>query len=375
MFKSMILTIIGSLLFLASLPLGATMASAHGGNGGTNAGDGTAASCRAESIPDATRRIWNGLWAGANLDFSLIDDSDSRSTAAASSDQDCGTVADRPARDDTGATTQPARPATPEPTAPASPAAQPPQTVAGKYVAMGDSVAAGLGLTRPTNATSRDRTCGRSVEAYPYHVAAARQLQLTHVACSRATAGDLITPQGINNAPNPSRQIAAVFAGGKPELITVTAGANDAQWSRFMFKCYRSVCGTATDTRVANGALVLLQGKLLAFFTELEFRSNGQPPTVVMTGYYNPLSAACNAQTERLTAAELAWIQANVDALNQTIADVVARYPSARFAPVDFSGHDICSAEPWVQSLNDRAPIHPTAQGQRVIAESVLRTL
>ncbi len=92
----------------------------------------------------------------------------------------------------------------------------------------------------------------------------------------------------------------------------------------------------------------------------------------MLTGYYNPLSASCNAQTERLTAAELAWIEANVTALNQTIEQVTSRFSFARYAAVDFNGHDICSTDPWIQSLTDPAPIHPTAEGQRAIANAIL---
>ncbi len=353
MLKSCMITISVSLLFLASLPLSATMVQAQ------NTHDDVSSGASTESISEASRRIWNGLWNGANLSVSETAQQSARRQPASST----STV--------TPAAILPGQPG------PSN----------GRYVAMGDSVAAGLGLplTGGTIATSRDRQCGRSTQAYPYAVAEARQLQLIHVACSGATAGDLITRQGVSG-PNISRQISNVFAGGQPELITVTAGANDSQWSRFIYKCYRLTCGTGTDTTVANGALALLQTKLIAFFTELELRSESQPPTVVMTGYYNPLSERCNTTTtnggtassnraQRLTAAELAWIQANADALNQTIKQVVSLYPFARFAPVDFKGHDICSADPWVQGLTDKAPIHPTAQGQRVLADSVLNTL
>lgn len=338
MIKSCVLTIIGGVLFLAALLFGTSLVSAQSTSGNGSAMSGQATE---ETFSDATRRIWNGLWSGANLSF----DEQTESTTAAQGNTPANTA---------GAIAAPA------------------PTATGRYVALGDSVAAGLGLGVTSENSLADQRCGRSAQAYPYLVAEAKQLDLTHAACSGATAGDLITPQGVSG-PNISRQISTVFANGQPDLITVTAGANDSQWSRFIYKCYQLTCGTSTDTTIANSALVVLQAKLSAFFSELKLRSDGgQPPQTIMTGYYNPLSANCNAQTQQLSSAELAWIEANVSALNQTIKQVTEQFSFASFAPVDFSGHDICSADPWVQGLTDQAPIHPTVEGQRVIANAVL---
>ncbi|MEU0213975.1 hypothetical protein ABZ281_02255 [Streptomyces sp. NPDC006265] len=43
---------------------------------------------------------------------------------------------------------------------------------------------------------------------------------------------------------------------------------------------------------------------------------------------------------------------------------------TAGFTPVkpDFGGHGLCSAQPYVQSPTDRAPLHPTAAGALAIA-------
>lgn len=260
-----------------------------------------------------------------------------------------------------------------------------PNNQTNRYVALGDSVAAGAGLPSIPNAQPRDERCDRSSEAYPYFVAQSQALALTHVACSGATATNLLLWQGVANAPNPSRQISYIFDGGQPELVTITAGANDARWLYFINKCRTSRCGpdvrqgiftsSRTDTTIVNGLLEALQLKYDAFFAELSIRSNGTPPTVVVTGYYNPFSEQCLAAFPTVSAAELAWLQANVGALNQTIRQTVERYPNARFAAVDFSGHELCTAEPWVQGLQEPAPIHPTSQGQRVIAESILNSL
>ena len=250
-----------------------------------------------------------------------------------------------------------------------------PLTRASTYVALGDSVAAGLGLPLVPNATSVDTQCGRSTQGYPYIVAAKLGKTVSNFSCSGATAGDLFTQQGVSGS-NISPQLSQAYANGvKPELITVTAGANDVQWSTYIQKCYVTTCGTNADTLVANGALVLLQAKLFYMFYEIQNRSGNTPPKVVLTGYYNPLSAQCTSKTPSLTANEIAWVQSDVTALNQTIQNVTSRFSFARFAPVDFTNHDLCSASPWIQGQSDAAPIHPTAVGQNAIAQSVLAAI
>lgn len=244
----------------------------------------------------------------------------------------------------------------------------------GSYVALGDSVAAGLGLGQSQSATSSDIACGRSPYGYPNVVASKLKITLTNVSCSGATVGDLVTSQNANGTTMPA-QLNTAFANGTPKLITITAGANDAHWSSFIKACYATNCNTSAYTFAANAYLVSLQAKLLYALSSVNVRSGGQPPQVLITGYYNPLSSACAAQQSNITAGELSWISAETTALNQTIQQVSSLYSFAKFVPVDFSGHDICSPSPWVQGLSDPAPFHPTQTGQRAIANDILAQL
>jgi lysophospholipase L1-like esterase len=242
---------------------------------------------------------------------------------------------------------------------------QPPSTNMPTYAALGDSVAAGFGL-------SDDQTrCGRSDNAYPVVIANTRHLSLIHAACTGATAGDLFTKQR-KGGPNLAPQIDTAFAHGTPQLITITAGANDAHWVQFARKCYRSTCGTERDTRIADGLLAALRVKLDYTFSEIARRSGDQPPKVIITGYYNPLSAECSTIEPRLTPNEITWLSNRIELLNQTIKDVSNEYSFVMYAPVSFGGHDICADNPWVQGLQDPAPFHPNAQGQAAIARAIL---
>lgn len=265
---------------------------------------------------------------------------------------------------------------TPKPPAPTPqpPISTPAPRTSNTYAALGDSVAAGLGLATPTTSGTAAAACGRTAEAYPNIVAQNMNLPLVHAACSGATMGDMFTEQDINGTDIPP-QFNAAFAGGTPQLITMTAGANDAHWVQFIQTCYFGNCATATETTLADGLLFSLRAKMVVMFTDLQARSHGHPPTTVVTGYYNPLSSACTSLTPNITSDEITWMSAEVNALNTTLQRVVSNYSFAKFAPVDFSGHDICSSAPWVQGVSGNAPFHPTATGQQVIAQSVLRTL
>lgn len=263
----------------------------------------------------------------------------------------------------------PASPAFAQGTAPAQSSPQKSNKV---YAALGDSVAAGLGLVPKINPTGNDTSCGRSRHAYAHNVATRVNMSLVNAACSGATAGDMFTAQGVDG-PNIPAQLDTAFASGTPSLITITAGANDAHWADFIRGCYATNCANEASTLLANGYLVILQAKLHVAFSSIYLRSGGNPPTVIMTGYYNPLSQKCTKVQQNITSDEITWLAGETNALNQTIKDVAANYSFVRFAPVDFSGHDLCSADSWVQGLADNAPFHPTARGQQAYANAVMR--
>lgn len=293
--------------------------------------------------------IWSGLWQGVAIATG------GGQTASASQP---GTTSTFPAPSSAPAST-------PRPTpAPASS----PTT----YAALGDSVASGLGLPATDNPTSQDRRCGRSSQAYPYEVGRQLNKSVGLYACSGASSGDLYTRQWISNF-NPRIQIDQAFANGQPDLLSITIGANDVQWSQQIRRCYYGTCGTATQTEVHSWRLARLQQRLHYALQQVRDRSSGTPPSVILTGYYNPISHNCAlVYPERISSEEVTWVSSGVQALNQTLRQAASQYSFASFAAVDFSEHDICSSAPWVQGLTDPAPIHPTASGQQVIANSVV---
>ena len=236
----------------------------------------------------------------------------------------------------------------------------------GSYVALGDSIAAGAGLG------SSDLTCDRTNQAYPYRVASSTGLTLSHFACTGAKADEgIYDSQETILAILPS-QLEQAYVNGTPDLITLTVGANDARWTQFIRQCYYIRCGYDVDTARFGAYLIDLKFELNIIMAKIHTMSNGLPPQVIVTGYYNPFSSATCDDANGITAREVTWLTSRVNSLNNAISGTVAKYSYGKFAPVSFTGHELCSIDSWVQSPSGAVPFHPTSAGQQAIATSVL---
>lgn len=238
--------------------------------------------------------------------------------------------------------------------------------MSGAYAALGDSIAAGSGLADGT------APCYQSTEAYGYAVAGAASLPIHHLACIGAKTDEgLYGPQERDGAVLPA-QIDQAFIGGKPSLITITIGANDARWTQFIRQCYYITCGYDVDTARYAAYLVDLKLELNIAMAHIHRLSDGTPPPVIVTGYYQPFGATACSDTAALTDSEVAWLNDRTAALNRAISGTIGKYSFAHYAPVSFAGHELCSSDPWIQGPADSLPFHPTAAGQQAIATAVL---
>lgn len=252
-----------------------------------------------------------------------------------------------------------------------------------KYVALGDSLAAGLGYAPVPDATAEDLACGRSTEAYAYSVNAGvtnalrrtgLSLTTTLAACQRATTSNLLQSQTINNLII-KPQLDQAYEGGAPHLLTITSGANDVQWARFIAGCFAPAnCNTPENTAALNTYIDTMEHDMRSTMQSIKDRSRFVPPLVVATGYYNPLSTQC--VNSNLSTEEIAWIAAATTRLNMAVRKTTqGEHWFARFAPVDFNNHDICSVESWIQRPGEPAPFHPTSKGQQAIATAILSSI
>jgi lysophospholipase L1-like esterase len=250
-----------------------------------------------------------------------------------------------------------------------------PEQAVTKYVAMGDSVAAGAGLPPLSEATVNDETCDRSPEAYPYRIAERLQTTVVQLACSGAKVDEGIYGAQTRNGARIPAQLPTAFTNGSPDLMTATIGANDIRWNQFVRQCYVTRCGFAIDSARTKIYRTDLRIELTRMLYQINTRSAGDPPQVLISGYYSPIASTECLATNRITPDEVSWLNDQTARMNQAIRSVVALFSFAEFIPIDFTGHEVCSSDPWVQGLEATAPIHPTSAGQAAIAESFLSVL
>jgi lysophospholipase L1-like esterase len=239
------------------------------------------------------------------------------------------------------------------------------------YIALGDSVAAGVGLKNDSDSSA----CNRTNQAYSHQVAASFNYALTNIACSGAT-----VPAGILGGQNVnellvSPQLQQLFSRAKPKLISMTIGANDIGWTSIITKCYTGVCGSDSDSASVQANLAVVSANLKSTFSQIQSHYGPSSPMVIVTGYHQvfpqTVATGCTDLTG-IDAGELNWgrqVQADI---NTTIKDAASGYIFVRYVPIDFTGHELCTTDSWVQGLSDSQPYHPTAAGQAAFAKEII---
>ncbi len=249
-----------------------------------------------------------------------------------------------------------------------------PITYKGTYVALGDSVAAGVGLDEYADSSA----CNRTTQAYSRLVAAKLRYKLQSVACGGATTQNgLVGPQDVNQLMVPP-QIKAATTGSKPQLITLTIGANDADWTTFLQKCYVATCGSSSDTDAVNTGVASAVGNIRIALDQIRNTYPNSTPRVVITEYYQlfPASPGTNcAELTGIDTSELAWIATLQNSVNAALQSVATDYSFARYVPISFAGHELCTTTPWIQGLGAKAAYHPTAAGQAAMADQIVQAL
>lgn len=234
------------------------------------------------------------------------------------------------------------------------------------YIALGDSVAAGVGLQDSKDASACDRTEG----SYPTLLANKQQLNLVDRTCSGASfASGIVGSQTVNQLVTPP-QLTAQGNIERVRLITLTAGANDLDWTKLLAQCLATVCDTPENTSLVASQIQTIEPLLSQAIEQLQEYSEA---TLVITGYYFLFDEATTpcGNTEGITPDEQQWVRTVQRNLNETIKDTARKYPNTRFVAPDFTGHALCASNPYIQGINDPQPYHPTARGQQAIAEAI----
>ncbi|MEU1826298.1 MULTISPECIES: SGNH/GDSL hydrolase family protein [Streptomyces] len=253
------------------------------------------------------------------------------------------------------------------------------------YVALGDSYAAGAGIP-----ASSGGLCLRSDRSYGRLLAASlKPVSYTDVTCAAAKVGALTTAQtdvGIRvNGP----QLDAV----KPDtkLVTLTIGGNNLGTSDLGFVDVVVACSGLALTNPFGAPCRdfykdTLSKRLDAVAPQLadglqRIHAKAPGAKVLIVGYPSVVPddpRTCLGKMP-ITTGDIAYLRTVLGDLNKMAARTAAAN-DATFVDTltPTTGHDPCSADPWVEPLipgKPTLPLHPNATGERVRADAVLNAL
>jgi lysophospholipase L1-like esterase len=244
-----------------------------------------------------------------------------------------------------------------------------------QIVVMGDSTAAGAGLPWPPGANSATRDCGRSSDSYADDLSLANGWKVLNLACNSATISQgLLGPQ-TQGGQVLQPQIAEAERATQASAIIVSVGADDLNWAATVEYCAVTPnCNDRATTAYFQQQLASFSKNYLDLLTRLAALPSH--PQVIINRYYDPFGTLPGCLTRAgLTAANLKTLTSRLQTLNQVLAQGAAQFGFSSPQP-DFSGHQLCTPQPYVQGLGEAAPFHPTVLGQLAIAladQAVLR--
>ena len=250
-----------------------------------------------------------------------------------------------------------------DPVAPASGAPQP----AVQVVVMGDSTAAGLGNTALAHPTKQDTACYRSADTYAADLATANHWQVLNLACSGATIPVGILGAQTERGTTVLAQLAVAEKASRASIVIVSIGADDVGWSALLRLCAASA---SCDNRAS---VSYFQKRLATFAVDYyqllrQLASLPSHPRVIVNLYYDPFDPSQHCLDKvGLDAAKERSLVGLLQALNGVLAKGAEATGLTAVSP-DFSGHQLCNPQPYVQGLKAAAPFHPTPAGELAIA-------
>ncbi|WP_197320769.1 SGNH/GDSL hydrolase family protein [Saccharomonospora sp. NB11] len=246
------------------------------------------------------------------------------------------------------------------------------------YVALGDSYTSAPGTGRGVGSPIG---CERSDNNYPRLVAAElAPASFTDASCGGATTEHLTSPQQTADGTNPP-QLDALTP--DTTLVTLGIGGNDVGLVQLAGQCAEVAaeggrCGesAAVEERVGNTVAAVAEAVRAV-------RERAPDARVLVVGYPTilPADPATCADVLPHDLADLAALREGLDLLNHVL-EQQANAHGARFVDTatPTAEHHLCAAEGqrWIEGLESTtgaAPLHPTARGERAIADAVLAAI
>jgi hypothetical protein len=255
----------------------------------------------------------------------------------------------------------------------ADPLAATPQTVARplpgvQAVVIGDSTAAAIGNRPAVNATALDRACGRSGESYAADLATVNNWNVLNLACSGATVQNgLIGVQVLGDGQLAPSQLAEAERATHAKVIIVSVGADDVDWSIMTRLC---VASAVCNDKVSSAFFSKQIGDFTRSYYELlgDLAGLSGSPAVLVNQYYSPFGADLRCLASYgITPAKAKVLANRLGKLNAVLAQGAQTFGFGVTKPA-FTGHELCTADPYIQGPGDPAPLHPTAAGELAIA-------
>jgi hypothetical protein len=235
-------------------------------------------------------------------------------------------------------------------------------------VVIGDSTAAGAGLPLAGSPSDLDRACKRSPDAYADDLATANDWNVLNLSCSSATIQNgLLGAQVLGDGQIAPVQFSEAEQATHAKVIIVSIGADDVSWAIMTRLCAASaVCNDKVSTAYFNqllDAFTRSYYELLGDLVSLPWR-----PAVLVNEYYSPFGSSIGCLTRYgMTAAKEKVLLSRLGQLNTVLAQGAEAFGFGVAAP-QFTGHELCTADPYVQGPGDPAPFHPNVTGQLAIA-------
>lgn len=245
-------------------------------------------------------------------------------------------------------------------------AAPPPQA---DYVALGDSYSAGTGA----GAFSPTSTCVQTNSGYVDIVGNTGRVNfLAKEACHGALLAD---ENGISPIPTVVEQIASSRAElSAAEFVSITAGANDVDFSSVFLTCANPTLDCNTAIADAQGKLSRLAPKLIVTYQAL--RMAAPTAKIVVLGYPRLFDATVGVQG--IDPAVLVALNSATDTLNSVIAFAASNSgvgPQFVDMTARFAGHEANSTDPWILlngDFTDPRNLHPNMAGHSMGYASAL---
>jgi hypothetical protein len=235
-------------------------------------------------------------------------------------------------------------------------------------VVIGDSTAAAVGNPLPAGASALDRACGRSSEAYAADLAVVNNWKVLNLACSGATVGNgLLGVQVLSDGRVAPPQLIEAQRATHAKVIIVSVGADDVQWSIMTRLCVASaVCNDKVSSAYFSQEISAFTSSYYQLLGDLD-QLPGHP-AVLVNQYYSPFGTDIGClHRYGITAAKEKVLLSRLGQLNAVLAQGAQTFGFGVTDP-PFTGHELCTTDPYVQGPGDPAPLHPTAAGELAIA-------